>query len=153
LARSHHPDATWGELVAALGETTDRVKLVGAAHSNYFGQGSVVAGDYLTRLTTPRAVNEEYRMNPLIVADELGSSRVYQCQAPQAGATAFYELNKGDALRYTISEETKYQLALSGWSNRFLGYLCVGLPGDSATMVRTINAAEEFANSNIKNSL
>lgn len=146
LIKSHQPTASWGELVAALLETSDRRSLTGASpHSTTFGYGYVRADTPLARVTTPATPGMRYTFGPVMPTDTLDSFRVHQCDA-YAPATLLYELTSGNIVRYTASKLTLHRAQQTGWTKTRAFPVCVGLSHDQPSSVRTINLLSELHN-------
>ncbi len=151
LMRSWQPNATWGELVAAMSAEADHSALgVGENHSTVYGFGDALAGQAMNRVVTPRSSVQEYRYTPFTVADQLDSALVYQCSGSDWPSASIYRLRKDGQIRYTVSELQRYQSETAGWVSSFIGYSCSGLPTDTANSVRQINLLREIENSSLK---
>ena len=149
LGRSHQPDATWTEIIAAMLENTDK-SVLSDTHSNVFGFGLADAEKFITRTTTPRTDAYETRLTPLMTTNTLSSELTYQCDNPLQGSTSLYQLVKSGSYKYTVNEHEKYQLQNSGWVDSFFGHVCVGLPDDDSAQIRNLNLIVEFANKSVK---
>lgn len=147
LAKSHAPTASWGELVAALIESSSRPwATTTQLHRAQNGYGSVRAEALLSRVLTPRTDTLRYQLGPIVATDALDSSRVYQCEGGALPATPVYEVTKGSSLVFTASEHARYQLTHDGWTSKLFFYGCVGLPVDQPAYTRNINMPREFYN-------
>jgi hypothetical protein len=147
LARSHQPEATWGELLGALLGQANHTGLTAASPvSPTLGSGYAHAGRLLSRVTTPSSPGLRYEFSPLSDTDTLGSTRAYQCEGADFPTTAAYELTRASSTRYTLSPLEQARAASSGWTTGRLLYTCVGLPHDTPTTVRSINLLSEIKN-------
>lgn len=145
LARSHQPNASWGELVSALTEQADHRTLTAASpHSSSIGYGYAQADALLARVTSSSSPLLRYRFGPIAPADTLDSSRVYQCADNRLPTTRLYSLKSGSEIRYTASYLTRYQALNNGWSSQPVAYVCTGLPTDTPQTLRTINLLREI---------
>ncbi len=144
LGRSYQPTASWDEILGAMIENSDRRTLTAAApRANDIGFGYAKADSMLGRMVTPASFDSKSVYDQLM----LGSQRSYDCQAGALPSTAIYELWKAPTQRFTSSN---YQLALyakDGYSTRLAQYACIGLPGDTTTMSRSVNLGAEITNS------
>jgi subtilisin family serine protease len=148
LARSHQPNATWGELTNTLLAAANHTGLsAGNPFSSQIGSGYAQAGTYLARVTTPAQPGMRYQFDTSSKSGILGSSHVYDCTAENSFPTApFYAVTLGGATFYTIDPVEEINAVNAGGSMRSLGYACVGLPGDTPTTLRSINLSGEIAN-------
>lgn len=147
VAKSHQPDATWGEITAALTEESNHATLTPEnPHSASFGFGYVRADNFIERVTTPASSILRYQFGPITVNDTLDSMRIYQCENGQHPTTRVYELTSGVLIRFTSSELTRQRAIQNGWLSKQIFYSCVGLPGDTITSLRTINLLHEIYN-------
>lgn len=147
LARSHQPEATWGELTAALTETLDhRGQTAGSPRSPGIGYGVTQADALLARVTTPLTTGMRYYFGPMKIDDTLESARPYHCEAGRQPTTPLYTLKRASEIRYTTSELTRYRASLNGWTANRLLYGCVGLPNDAVSTPRVINLLSEVHN-------
>lgn len=145
LARSHQPNASWGELVSALTEQADHRSLTSASpHSTSIGYGYAQADALLSRVTASSSPLLRYQFGPIAPADTLDSSRVYQCADNRLPTTRLYSLTSGTEIRYTASYLTRYQALNNGWSSQPVAYVCAGLPTDTPQTLRTINLLREI---------
>lgn len=148
LARSHQPNATWGELTNAL--------LASATHSGLsatnpflprIGYGYAQAGAFLTKTTTPATPNTRYTFGSTPIKGALSSALTYQCLLPGDYPTApLYRIAQGSSVFYTI-DSLEYVRALArGDTVRSLGRTCVGLPNDAPAVSRLIHLTSEIDN-------
>lgn len=146
-ARSHTPAASWGELVAALLETSDHRGLTPAnPRSSTAGHGYAKADALLARLSTPATPGTRYYFAALSAPDTLGSGRGHQCESGGFPTAPLYEMKRANAVRHTVSPLTAYTSAQSGWTTRQVAYVCLGLPHDTPSTVRNINLLSEIHN-------
>ena len=151
LLKSHQPNATWAELVGILSQSTDKTKITGSTErSTNYGFGTVNAGTSTTKVSTVQTDKQETRLGPQLITDTLGSGRVKTCPLNTKGSVPLHELTKQGTYKYTVSELTKYVYSSNGWTQRLVGYVCVGLPTDQPENVRNINLVTELRNLNPK---
>ena len=147
LAKTHQPDATWGELVGVLTEEANKSMFnSGTYRSNDYGFGRLDAGASMTRVTTVVSDKQESRLGPQLVNDPLGSYRLKTCNSGEKASTTLHELSKSGSYRYTVSDLTKSDYVAAGWSSRTVGYGCVSIPTDTPEVIRTINLLQEIKN-------
>lgn len=147
LARSHQPDANWGELTAALREEADHGTLTAdSPHSSTLGFGHARADSLLERATTPIVSEWRYQFGPLEPTDTLATARSYQCKNGRQPTTPLYTLRNSGKIRYTTSDLAKHKAEQNGWSGQRLTYTCTGLPGDDISTLRVINLINEIHN-------
>lgn len=147
LAKSRLPNATWGELTAALTEASDRTGLsVISPRSDSVGFGVARADRLLQRVTSPDNVRIRYQFGPIPSDDTLGSPSIHECTDGRLPSTPIYELKLGAELRLTASELSRQRAGESGWSSKRIFYACSGLPNDIVSMPRTINLFHEIYN-------
>lgn len=148
LARSHQPNATWGELTNALLASATHT---GLSATNPFlpriGYGYAQAGTFLTRTTTPATPNIRYTFGSTPIKGALSSALTYQCLLPGDHPTApLYRIAQGSNVFYTI-DSLEYVRALArGDTVRSLGRTCVGLPNDTPAVSRLIHLTSEIDN-------
>lgn len=148
LARSHQPNATWGELTNSLLATANHTGLSAASpFSTQIGSGYAQAGAYLSRVTTPQQPGMRYQFETSSKAGILGSAHVYDC-TPEGSfpTTPLYAVTAGGTTFYTIDPLEEMTAMNAGGSMKSLGYACVGLPGDTPVTLRTINLSGEVSN-------
>jgi hypothetical protein len=152
LARSHQPDATWGELTNALLSSASHSGLSNASpYSAYIGSGYARAGTYLTRVTTASQPGMRYGLAPLSQVGTLGSMRAFDCAPTGDFPTApLYEITSGSSVFYTVDPLEEIRAAAEGATVRSIGRSCVGLPGDTPATSRTINLLSEIGNLSTK---
>lgn len=148
LARSHQPNATWGELTNALLAAANHTGLSAASpFSAMIGSGYAQAGAYLSRVTTPAHPGIRYQFGTSSQAGVLGSSLTYDCTPENSFPTApLYAVTLNGSTFYTIDPVEEANAVSSGGSVRSLGYACVGLPGDTPAVLRAIDLSGETAN-------
>lgn len=147
LARSHQPDASWGELLGTLLAQADHTGLSTASPvSPTLGSGYANAGRLMSRVTTASNPALRYGFSPLSDADVLGSTRAYQCGGGDFPTAAVYELTRGSAVRYTLSPLERTRAAADGWATKQLWHTCVGLPNDTPTTSRSLSLLSEIKN-------
>lgn len=145
LARSHQPNASWGELTAALLEKSDhRNQTLVSPHSSNIGFGYVRADSLLARVTASARPPVRYQLGPIRPSDTLDTSRSYQCMDGDFPTTQFYELKRGGEIKYTTSKLALFSASQAGWGSRQLSYACVGLPSDQPGSIHQINLLREI---------
>lgn len=147
LAKSHQPDASWGELIGVMTQEADK-SMFGSTtfRTNSFGFGRLDAGAGMTRVTSVVNDKQESRLGPQLVSDSLGSYNLKTCNSGEKAGTALYELSKSGSYKYTVSDLTKLNYITTGWTSRTVGYGCVSLPTDTPEVIRTINLVQEIKN-------
>lgn len=152
LAKSKLPDASWGELTAALTEESNRLSSSASSpHSIYTGYGIAKADNLLRRVTTSVSSSSRYHLGPIEVNDTLDSWQFYQCEGSRLPTTPIYELKSGSVIKFTISELARQKAVDTGWSVNKLFYGCVGLSIDSVSLARSINLLGEIYDLSTKN--
>lgn len=147
LARSHQPNASWGELTAALFEEANHQGLSASVpHSSTVGYGLAQADKLLLRSTTPLTSTLRYQFGPVSALDALDTERAYQCESGRHASTKLYTLTRSGEVRYTSSKLAVYRAAQDGWTSKVLAHTCVGLPGDELSTLRVINLLSEVNN-------
>ncbi|OYX43792.1 hypothetical protein B7Y94_01070 [Candidatus Saccharibacteria bacterium 32-49-12] len=147
LAKSHLPNASWGELTATLTGSSGHSSLTASSpYSSTIGFGYAHASRFINRIVTPKASSQRHQLGPLTISDPLGTERTYQCENGQIPTTRLYELTKNGVVRFTNSELTRHTSTQDGWSSKFLFYACTGLPNDTTSSLRTINLYREIYN-------
>lgn len=147
LAKTHQPDATWGELVGVLTQEANKSMFNSSTYrSNDYGFGRLDAGASMTRVTTVVSDKQESRLGPQLVDDPLGTYRLKTCNSGEKAGTTLHELSKSGSYRYTVSDLTKSDYVAAGWSSRTVGYGCVSIPTDTPEVIRTINLLQEIKN-------
>lgn len=146
LARNYQPNASWPEITGAMFEQANRTGLSAASpRTNQLGFGFARANTMLDRLRTPRTTLMRYGFSPLMT----DSSRAYQCEN-DFPATPLYELTSTNQIRYTISPISQESGAQQGMATRGIGYVCMGLPTDTISILRVINLSAEIKNMQFK---
>lgn len=148
LARSHQPNATWGELISSLASTSNHTGLtVTNPTSINIGSGYVNAGNLINRVTNQASSTIKYSFWPIKITGTLSSNRVFQCNlASDFPTTLFYEITGSTSTFYTIDTLESIRAVARGNAVRNLGRLCVGLPGDTSSTLRSINLLSEIKN-------
>ena len=140
------PEASWGQHIAAMLESSDRKTLSASSpRSNAFGYGYVHAGNYLSRLSSP--LNEQ--MMYLFGArndDLLETANVVECRPGKIPASPLYKIASNGSVYFTISELERHIAQTNGAAVSSSGYFCASLPGDTAGIMRVMNTAQELAN-------
>lgn len=148
LARSHQPNATWGELTNSLLASANHT---GLSNSSPFlpqiGSGYARANSYLSRVTTPAQPGMRYLFGTSAQAGILGSSRTFDCYPDGSFPTApLFAMTLGASTTYTIDTLEELRAADQGATIGSLGRVCVGLPGDAPATTRSINLSGEINN-------
>jgi hypothetical protein len=148
IARSHQPNATWGELTNSLLSTTNHASLTASNPvSPQLGSGLTKADSYISRVTMPQTPAIRYIFGPSSQIATLGSGQVYDCYPPGEFPTApLYEIVRGTSITYTIDTLSTIRATASGATVNNLWRSCVGLPGDMPTTTRNINLLGEIRN-------
>lgn len=146
LARSHQPNATWGELLNTLLSSADHGSRTSLnPFSSQTGFGFARAGSYITRAITPASPLIRYVFGPTPIKGGLSSSLVYQCHEPTDFPTAtLYEITSGSTTFYTIDQLEHARATARGDTIKSIGYSCVGLPTDIPNTTRNINLLREI---------
>lgn len=152
LARSHTPDASWGELQNALLSTANHAGLsIAAPVAPRLGSGYARANSYLARITTPGQPGMRYRFDPLVRLTTLGSDYAYDCRPENGFPTALlYKITENASSYYSIDTLASIDAVVNGGSSTVVTRVCVGLPGDIPGTVRMINLFREIENASTK---
>ena len=152
LARSHTPDASWGELQNALLSTANHTGLsIAAPVAPKLGSGYTRANSYLARITTPGQPGMRYRFDPLVRLTTLGSDYAYDCRPENSFPTALlYKITENASSYYSIDTLASIDAVANGGSSTVVTRVCVGLPGDTPGTVRMINLFREIENASTK---
>ena len=146
LARSHHPDASWGDLQSNLLGTANHIGLSASTPSTpKLGSGFARANSYLSRVTTPAQPGMRYLLGPLTNLTTLGSDSVYDCK-PENGfpTTPLYKITEGATTFYSTDILTSLDTVENGGTSSVIARACTALPGDSPQTTRTINLFTEI---------
>jgi hypothetical protein len=148
LARSHQPDATWGELTNALLASSSHVGLLNSTpFLPQIGSGYARANSYLSRVITPVAPGMRYLFGTSTTGGILGSNRVFDCYPGGNFPTApLFAVTVSSSTFYTIDTLEELQAISQGATIVNLGRTCVGLPGDLPTTTRAISLSGEINN-------
>lgn len=148
LARSHQPNATWGELTNILKATARHTGLtVNIPWTSRIGSGYADAGSLMTRVTTPKNPGIRYEFGSTPIKSILSSNRVYQCDLNEDFPTAqLFKISSSSSTFYTIDNLEYVRAQDRGSTFTNLGYFCVGLPSDSPSVLRKINLLNEIDN-------
>lgn len=148
LARSHQPDAQWGDLLHTLLATADHDTLTNTnSFSTFIGSGYAQANNFMTRLQTPAQPVIRYIFWPTPIRSTLSSSLSYQCMDPSDFPTApLYEITSVTSTFYSIDELEHVRAMQRGSSVTSIGRTCVGLPTDTPSTIRHINLLSEIKN-------
>lgn len=153
---SHQPLATPLQLIAALGENTNRLGLSPQTpRDNSLGYGALDSAKATARMTTGRNSSFLYVFTPLSKGDFLypgqpsevtGQYQAYSCESGTVPATPIYEVKKNGSHFFTISPaEMSKALDLSYQASIF-GHACLQQPQDTASSVRGLDLFREFRN-------
>lgn len=153
LARSHQPNASWGELTNILQATANHTGLsFNNPSSPSIGSGYTMASNLINRVTTPATPLMRYNFGSTAVLGTLSSNRTYQCFSPADFPTApLYRISLVSSIFYTIDTLEAVKAPDLGYTVSNLGRTCVGLPGDNPSNSRTINLLTELDNKTVKN--
>lgn len=148
LARSHQPDASWGELTNALLASANHTGLSNnAPFLPQIGSGYARASNYLSRVTTPAQPSMRYSYSTSLQAGTLGSSRSFDCYPGGTFPTApLFAVTLSGSTFYTIDRLQEVNALAEGGTSSNLGRTCVGLPGDTPVINRIINLSGELNN-------
>lgn len=148
LARSHQPNASWGELTSSLMAVANHANLTFSNPSSpQIGSGYAEADSLMNRVTTAASPNMRYTFGATPIFGTLSSNRTYQCFAPEDFPTApLYRVASGASIFYTIDTLEYVRAVTRGDIVRSLGRTCVGLPGDTPSVMRLINLLSELDN-------
>ncbi len=153
--RSHSPNASATELVAALTENTDRTG-ISTEHVEYRGFGRIKAHASVQRLLSSYTPPLTYEFSPVSSGETLSIEttadnhqvRVYACGVyGEFGTTPLYHVTPAVGSSYITSSYAERAAALDdGASAQFLTRVCVMQPHDISTTERIINPLIEFKN-------
>lgn len=148
LIRSHQATASWGELSSALLAGADHTGLTNSnPTSPRIGSGFAKASTAMQRVTTPATPGMRYLFGSTPIIGTLSSNRTYQCFEPNDFPTApLYRIASGSSIFYTIDTLEYIRAVNRGDTTRNLGRTCVGLPGDTPSVLRVINLIREIDN-------
>ncbi|MDX2776438.1 S8 family serine peptidase [Streptomyces caniscabiei] len=146
LARSHHPDASWGDLQNTLLATASHTGLSAAAPTApKLGSGYARAGSYLSRIITPAQPGMRYLLGPLARLTTLGSDAAYDCKPENGFPTApLYKITESGTTFYSTDILASLDAVENGGTSTFITRVCATLPGDSPQTTRTINLLTEI---------
>jgi hypothetical protein len=115
--------------------------------SPQIGSGYAKADSLMNRVTTAASPNMRYTFGATPIFGTLSSNRTYQCFAPEDFPTApLYRVASGASIFYTIDTLEYVRAVTRGDIVRSLGRTCVGLPGDTPSVMRLINLLSELDN-------
>lgn len=148
LARSHHPDASWGDLQNALLSTASHAGLSAATpFAPKLGSGYTRAGSYLTRATTPAQPGMRYLFGPVNRLTALGSDAVYDCRPENSFPTAMlYKITEASSSYYSVDTLASIDAVQNGGSSQVISRVCVALLGDAPKTTRVIDLFREIEN-------
>lgn len=153
LARSHQPNASSAQLVAALTEQTNRLSIPSSqSRTANLGYGRADAAMLLERVKNVRVPVMRYAFgavsggNFLAAYEPIRPFSAYTCENDRPGTTPTYRLSKGTTTFYTISEVERYQALAQGYTATTVGNFCLSLPTDTPQLIRTISITREFEN-------
>lgn len=150
--RSHQPNASIHQLLAAVTEKTNRLGIAtNSSRNNTLGFGRVDAAATLARSTQAYTPSVRYMLYPVSGGTALGTLepllpfQLYNCENG-VGTTPLYKLSKISQDVYTISPYEKQRGIEQGFTVTQLGYYCVGLPIDQPVFIRSISISSETEN-------
>jgi hypothetical protein len=144
LLRSHQPDASWGELLGVLLETSNHSNLENSTRNNSYGFGYERASSALQRVTTPISTAMMHKFSPLYSNDSLGTLKAFQCESSGFGTMPLYQSVKSNQIRYYTSELQRARDLANGWTVTFRANTCVSLPTDTPAAIKTVDLAGEI---------
>lgn len=153
LIKSHQPDATPLQLIAALRETADRSRnTTQYAPDLRYGYGATKVRPLRDRMISPRHDEQLYVFSPVVAGtvyrsglEAVGEYWATEC-GPSPTAIAVYEMKRTGHTFYTISDlEARLALA-GGYTKANLAYVCLAQPHDTSGAVRHLNIFREFRN-------
>ncbi len=160
LLKSHMPEASNQQLLAALLEHTNKLSLPYTTERSDtlgFGALSVLGSSYAA--TTPVAHTNSITLSGVshgtyLFSPPLESSghTVYAC-TQNNGSTTVYKLTNGSDTFYSSSQSEHARAQEIGYSSTFVGYFCAHLPHDTTDTQRDINPYLEFDSALPKNGL
>jgi subtilisin family serine protease len=152
-ARSHQPQASSSQLIAALTEQTNRLTLPSTmSRTSSLGYGRADAVAVLNRVLIPNSPLMRYGFSPVSAGTLLGNYEplkpflAYSCEPDRLGTTPLYRLSKGETIFYTVSEIERYQGIAQGYSSSNFGNVCLSLPTDKPQVTRNLSIPIEFEN-------
>ncbi|MES2971203.1 MAG: S8 family serine peptidase [Patescibacteria group bacterium] len=155
LARSHQPQASAGQLVAALTEQTNRLSLPSTvSKSTQLGYGRLESAALISRVRTSLMPIFRYGFSPISGGNFLGVYEpakpflAYTCETTRPGTSPIYRLSKGATIFYTVSEVERYQAIAQGYTSTLFSNACMNLPTDQPQIIRSLSIPREFENRN-----
>lgn len=150
-ARSKQPNATWGQLIGMLQQTSDRRSLTAATpYSESFGAGFARAGHYMLRSVNVYQQPVRYAF-ATETSNVLGAPTAGDCEPGQLPAVSLYQIASGNSIMYSTSELTAVIQRAAGAIISRRAYQCVSLPTDRYTMMhRVMNPQLELSNAAYK---
>ena len=152
---AEQPQATPGQIIAAITGTTNRLTLGGTtSRSNVLGYGLFKADSALYRMKNPAVENLMYAFSgvqtgsyftDLLPAEPAGLSRVYQCSS-RPGNQPIYEVTKSSQRFFTINEVERIRAEQRGYTSSLFAYGCVQQQHDVPAAVRNLDVFREFRN-------
>lgn len=153
LSRSHQPQASTGQLIAALTEQTNRLSIASnLSRSTTLGYGRADAAAMLARVTTALQTIQRYSFGPISGGTYLAAYEpskpfyAYSCDNNRLGTAPVYRLARAATIFYTTSEVERYQAVAQGYTSTIFGNFCINLPTDQPQIVRNLSIAAEFEN-------
>lgn len=153
---SHQPQATPLQLIAALGENTNRLNLnPQIPRDNTLGYGALDAAKATSRMTTGKNSNFLYSftplskgnfMNPAQPSEAIGGYLSYYCENGTIPATPIYEVQKTGSHFFTISPSEMSKALGTAYQAGIFGHACLQQPHDTAANVRGLDLFREFRN-------
>lgn len=159
LIKSHQPEASPLQLIAALRETTERSHNTPISMPNtLYGFGTVDVNAYRERMVTPKHLEQGYIFSPVNAGnfftdqplrEPAGQYRVEICSEANTGLPV-YELKTTGRTFYTVSEVERRKALALGFTGSNFAYGCLIQPHDTNDSLRIINIFREFRNLTIK---
>lgn len=150
ILKSHQPTATTAELMALLGESTNRLTLTSTQpRLDTIGFGTIDLFAAATRAVTPVThtgiisfANTSHGQTLLTTQLEKTTNHTaYQCAAGTYGTTPVYHIAKQF---YTTSASEAGQAKALGKTTSLIGYFCSVMPHDTVSSVRLLNLDTEL---------
>ncbi len=140
---------------ALITENLDRLSLGNSQRTSTLGYGSLDAAKAIVRATTPVSPSQLYGFSPISQGSflnptkplEISSGKTfYPCTNPLTATTQIYELKKAGVQFFTASEVEMQLAQTSGYTVGSFAPLCMQLPDDNPSVIRSINIFSEFRN-------
>ncbi len=149
------PTATPLQQRALVTENTNRLSLGTTLRTHTLGFGTLDAAKATTRSSTPYSPSQVYGISPISQGSYLiptkpmepsSGKSLYPCEASSTPTTQTYELKKTGSHFFTASEVEMQIAKNSGYTATAFVPLCMQLPHDNPSVIRSINIFSEFRN-------